>query len=248
MNPQTALTLFAIKRAANASNEPAPAPTQRFALFATAAALASGCALPISAEAAAYIKFDGVDGGITPAPLIIPFDQFVWLQVSAGGHFEPRADRPMEAISDGYPAMSFNQARSVSFVFTNGDASAAPYFVIDLLDVRVTSDDTSSQAGGPHTRVFDGYSGATLYWLPPATANNPTPTALTAHWNTADGSFSGALESLGGFNAIGALTRPDGTISFTSAVPEPGTWGLGLAGLSAVLAVVRRRSAASAMR
>lgn len=239
----------AMQHAAYAGSEPAPAPTPRCTTAAAAAALVIGGALaPLSAEAAAYIKFDGIEGSTTAAPLIVPFDRSAWLQVSAGGRFEPRAGRPMESISYGFTAVTFNRAQTVSFVFTDGDTSAVPYFEIELQDVLVTSYDISAQGGGPRTLVFDGYSGARVSWLAPATANDPAPATLTAHWDTTNGSFSDALEALGGFDTIGAVTQPDGTVSFTGAVPEPGTWGLGLAGLSTVIAVVRRRNAAAATR
>jgi nitric oxide dioxygenase len=229
--------------AMKAAAYPAPAAAPNRAPWLAAAVLAGVVAAPGDARAAAYIKFDGIDGSVTEATtLVVPFEAARWLQVAAGGRFEPGMAKPMESLSVNYTKIEFDRAKQAAFVFSAGAASTEPYLQIELEDVLVSSYSVSGAGSAAHGLRFEGYSAANVLWRPPATANDPTPAWRGARWDTATGAFSGTPVSMADVRAWGGVTLPDGTLSLTSPVPEPGTWALGLAGLSAVLAVARRRA------
>ena len=189
--------------------------------------------LSFGTHAAAYIKFDGVDGEVAASAR-----DFVWTEALVGPDFDP-----------------FHGARAggvrVAMGDVNGDGLTQATMTFGLTGVGDVMQYQMAGAGkgwyrvsdtAPHTAdwSFETFESVVMRWRP------VLPTGgrgdwIEGRWDAATGRFTGDAAVLGAFDDLGATRWADGSLSISAAVPEPAAWLLMLAGAGTL--ALRRRPA-----
>lgn len=222
--------------APTAPRMPAHAPKRPAALAATLAAGLLAIGLSTGAQAAAYIKFDGIDG---EAILDAEGRDFVWTEALAGPDFNPFHGATAGGVNVAVGDLNGDGLDEI--VMTAGLSGVG-----DVLQYQMTG-----TAGKPWYRVsdtaprgvdlsFDSFESVTMRWRP-VLATGGRGDWIEGRWDAATGRFTGDIAVLGAFDDLGATRWADGSLAITAAVPEPATWLLMLGGAGAL--AWRRRTA-----
>ncbi len=188
-----------------------------------------------AAQAAAYIKFDGIDGEVVEVQGTL--QTFRWTAAQAGPAFDPF--HPAQAGGVNVAVGDLNgDGRLQQFTLSAADAGGT-FFRYELKDVYVTSFQTSAAGCHDCWITLESTAPPVMRWSPP-TPNGGRGEWLSATWDAASGRLLGDAAVLGAFQELGAVRLPDGTRAITSAVPEPGSWAWMLLGAAAVGARLRR--------
>ncbi len=199
--------------------------------LALAAGLLAGA---VGAQAAAYIKFDGVDGESRVSGALTDFR---WSQALAGPDFDPyqpaHAGGVRVAVGD-----VTGDGRLDSFVLRASDDGGTTFFEYRLADVLVSSYQTTASGGHKEWIIIESMSQPVMRWSRQL-ANGGRGDWIEGRWDDDTGRFLGDPAVLGAFDELGAVRWADGSLAITAAVPEPGSWALMGLGLAALVA--RRR-------
>lgn len=186
-------------------------PLLRWPALLTAACLA----LAPAAQAASYMKLEGVKGNVSSSHTALSWQ---WLHATASGGFDPFqpafAGGVWVAAGD-VEGDGTGLWESIELVAVD-DGSAAE-LRYELQNVIVSSYSVSGHGGDGGAMHIDSWARATLRWLPEGAGGG----GPAMHWDWATRSADGDLAALAGFAALGAERWPDGTLVLTSAVPEP---------------------------
>lgn len=209
-------------------------------LLKTAVAAAIALSALADARAAAYIKFDGIDGEVVEFEGTL--SEFRWTSALAGPSFDPFH----AALAGGVRVASGDldgdgRAHYAGLALTAADEGGT-YFRYELKDVIVSSYDLSSAARCHHDCwvIIESTQAPVMRWAP-RTDNGGRSPWISATWDPQTGRLLGDAEVLGAFQELGAVRLYDGTLAVTAAVPEPGSWALMLLGAAVVGSRLRQQ-------
>jgi hypothetical protein len=205
-------------------------------------ALAAGLlASTVGAQAAAYLKFDGVDGGTRFAGTL---SDFRWSQALAGPDFDPYQPAHAGGVNVAVGDVT-GDGRLDSFVLRASDDGGSVFFEYRLQDVLVTSYQTTASGDHKDWILIESMSGPMMRWSP-LLATGGRGAWIEGRWDDDSGRFVGDPAVLGAFDELGAVRWADGSLAITAAVPEPGSWALMLLGVAALSRLKPRAQTARA--
>lgn len=184
-----------------------------------------------------YMKIEGVKGSVTSTAEV---GSFHWLgALTPGGEFAPFRSASARGLRMvGGPHFDVGPWQDFSFTVQDATANTSePVFQITMSDFMVSS---AAQAGGSHDKWIDVVPvSQTIFRYRPLRPDGLRGDPVVGTWDIG-GRFIGDLAVFDAFAEMGAVRGPDGTLSITSAVPEPATWALWLVGAAVAARRLRR--------
>jgi hypothetical protein len=201
--------------------------------FAAACCLA---AVPSLSPAAAYIRFNGIDGKTEQRSTA----EFQWSLALAGNTFDPFHPAYTGGLRVAVGDVDGRWA-GVALTVDGPGTGDPPVLRYEMKNVLVTSYSVSSDAAGESWLKLADFSAVSMVWRP-LRANGSLGDEIVGNWDVASGRFSGDIAVLGAFDAPGFDRWADGTLTLTTPVPEPAAWALWLVGAAFLARQLRRQA------